>query len=332
MLSVEVTGRCERRCSYCYNAWADSPAPPADLPATDLVALVRSILDQSGLRAVQISGGEPLLRPDLPDILAGLRPHVASLSLVTDGADLDDRMIATLARLRVGPLQPTLLAANREVHDAFKGAPCFDRTVANIARLLRARVPVSVAFVCTRQNADRFADVLDLCFALGVRSVAFSRLCTAGRGARGAEALLPEPAQVARCLEAAESASSALGLRVHVAISLPLCAVEPARYPHLQFGRCAVSGGTPGFTLDPAGHLRACSISSTVLGDLRVERWDDVVARATGGYFRDAARLPAACAGCALAAACRGGCRESAFARSGDWDHADPLAAPRQGP
>jgi pyrroloquinoline quinone biosynthesis protein E len=290
------------------------------------VALVRSILDQSGLRAVQVSGGEPLLRPDLPDILEGLRPHVASLSLVTDGADLDGPLVATLARLRVGPVQPTLLAGLREEHDAIKGAPCFDRTVEGIARLLRARVPVSVAFVCTRQNADRFADVLDLCFALGVRSVAFSRLCTAGRGARGADALLPEPAQIARCLDAAESASSALGLRIHVAISLPLCAVEPARHPHLRFGRCAVSGGTPGFTLDPAGRLRACSVSSTVLGDLRTEAWDDVVARATEGPLRAASRLPRACAGCALADACGGGCRESAFARHGDWDHADPLA------
>lgn len=326
VLSVEVTARCERACAYCYNAWAGHADRTTDLPAAALVALVRDVLTQSGLSAVQITGGEPLLRPDLLDVLEGLRPHVRGLALVTDGALLDDAWVAHLARLGVGPVQPTLLSAERAVHDRLKGAACFDATVAAIVRLLAAGVPTSVAFVCTRQNADHFHDVLELCFALGVKSVAFARFCTAGAGLANDADLRPSPAQVAACLESAERATARLGLRVHAAISLPLCAAPPERYPHLTFGRCAVSGGDPGYTLDPRGRLRACSISPTVLGDLGAERWSAVIERARTGYLARMAEVPTACRGCEWVERCGGGCRESALAAFGDRDHADPLA------
>lgn len=326
LLSVEVTPHCERACAHCYNAWAAGAPVPAELPAPELVALVRDVLRQSGLTAVQISGGEPLLRPDLLQILEGLRPYVRGLSLVTDGALLDDARVADLKRLRVGPVQPTLLAADRATHDRLKGAACFDATVDAILRLLAAGVRTSVAFVCTRQNAALFRDVVELCFALGVRHVAFARFCTAGAGALHDADLRPSAAQVATCLDVAEQAAVRLGVTVHVAISLPLCAAPPERHPHLTFGRCAVSGGNPGFTLDPQGRLRACSISPTVLGDLRTESWATVMERARAGYLARMAEVPSECRGCACVERCGGGCRESALAAFGDLDRADPLA------
>jgi len=328
VLSVEVTGRCDRACTHCYNAWAAGAPRPADLPADALVALVRDVLAQSGLSAVQLTGGEPTLRDDLPAILEGLRPHVRSLSMVTDGARLDAAWVARLKELRVAPVQPTLLAADRDAHDRLKGAACFDATVDALARLVAAGVPTSVAFVCTRETAPHFHDVLELAFALGVRSVAFARLCSAGAGAAAGPDLRPTPEQLDACLASAERAVARLGLRVHVAISLPLCAAPPERYPHLAFGRCAVSGGAPGYTLDPQGRLRACSISPTVLGDLTRESWSTVMERARAGYLARMAEVPPPCQGCSYVARCGGGCRESALAALGDLAHADPLALP----
>jgi hypothetical protein len=70
----------------------------------ELVALVRDVLCQAGLSAVQLTGGEPLLRPDLLDILEGLRPHVRGLALVTDGAL---RRIGRRSRLHARPPRAT---------------------------------------------------------------------------------------------------------------------------------------------------------------------------------------------------------------------------------
>lgn len=326
-LTVEVTTRCNRACAYCYNVWTtDSAYPRDELPTAALLSLVEGALRDSGLGHVQISGGEPFLRTDLFALVEGIRDAGVDVSLVSDGGLIDEPAARRLAELGVGPVQPTLLAANRDLHNALKGADCFDDTVAAITRLRRLGVPVSVAFVCTRRNAAEFRQVLELCFALGVRTVAFNRLCPVGR-ARGNQAdLMPTAELIRRCLDDAEWANDQLKMNVGVAISLPLCAVDRARYRRLRFGRCALQSATPGFTVDPAGNLRACSISSTILGNLARSSWAEILARAGGDYFAAVSRVPEHCRHCHLLSGCGGGCRESALACFGTMTRPDPLA------
>ena len=136
----------------------------------------------------------------------------------------------------------------------------------------------------------------------------------------------PYDAEMIRgCLEAAEAASERLGMKIHVAISLPHCAVGAGSYRHLSFGGCSLSSGAPGFTIDPWGRLRACSVSPEILGDLRTEDWDAIMGRAREGYLRDLCAMPEACMSCAALRRCRGGCRESALAVSGGFGAMDPL-------
>ena len=325
-LAVEVTPRCNRDCLYCYNSWRAGAVPAeAPLPAATLVSLVDAALEASGRGAAQLTGGEPLLRRDLFIIIEGLRSRGRGVSLVTDGGLVDDGVADRLRALRVGPVQPTLLAADRLVHDGLKGARCFDDTLAGIQRLLARKIPVTVSFVCTRLNHDRFPDVLELCCALGVRSVAFSRLCLTGAAAKHRQELEPDRDMIRGCLAAAEEASVRLGMKTHVAISLPHCAMEAGDSPHLGFGGCSLSTGMPGYTIDPWGRLRACSVSPELLGDLRVEAWDVIVARAREGYLRDVCAVPETCMACAALQRCRGGCRESARAAVGGFGAMDPL-------
>jgi len=322
--------------------------------------LVERTLAASGRNSVQISGGEPLLRPDLFEILEALKKPGRAISLVTDGGLADAGVVQKLKALGVAPVQPTLLAARRQVHDHLKGCPSFDAAVGAISRLTKADVPVSVSFVCTALNYLHFKEVVELCFAMGVRTIAFSRFCTAGVGAARCTELAPDAGMIRSCLDIAEMAVERLRMRIVVAISLPLCVPEPRlgpeggahvgprraedgvpedqevhsrprpgaqehRYPMLKFGRCAAGGEAPGYTVDPWGRLRACSVSPVVLGDLKAESFEAVVARARSGYFREVNALPAACVGCPAAARCGGGCRESARATYGNLDRPDPL-------
>jgi len=314
---------------YCYKP-ATSDA--GELPANELVTLVNGVAAQCRVRNIQLTGGEPLMREDLFQIAHDLRGPTRSVSLVTDGALIDDKAAAELSRLGVAPVQPTLLSARRNLHNELKGADCFDATIEAIGRLIRHRVPVSVSFVCTRQNYSEFRDVVELCFALGIRVVAFSRFCVAGRGAENAEALLPEPEMIGSCLDVAEEANTRLGMRVKIAISLPLCVADLSNYKHLRFGRCALSGGTPGLTIDPMGNLRVCSVSPTVLGNLRELYWGELMAR-VDAYLARVAAPPGCCSHCSLVTRCGGGCRESARAHHDGEGQVDPLAqvAAKQG-
>lgn len=327
-LAVEVTPDCNRNCLYCYNGWRLYPETrDRVLPADELVTLVQRALEESGRTAVQFSGGEPLLRADFFEIVDGLRAPGCALSLVTDGGLIDEAVAARLKELGVAPVQPTLLAADREVHDRLKGTTgAFDKTVAAIGLLRRHEVPLCVSFVCTRANYQCFREVVELSFALGVQSIAFSRFCTAGAGAERQAELVPTATQVRECLDVAMESTGGLGMRIHMAISLPLCVPTSEQLQGLRFGSCALGTDQPGYTVDPWGRLRACSVSSVTLGDLKTESWTDIVARARETYFPGVNELPSACRDCTLAARCRGGCRESARTAYGNLERPDPLA------
>ena len=327
-LSIELTRTCNRSCDYCYNVWKSaSPYPDAgELPTAEFTSLIGRVLDECGFNRVLITGGEPLLRPDWLDVVDFIHSLGISMSLVTDGGLIDDRIASELARRGVAPVQPTLLSADRDRHDRIKGCECFDATVSAIARLVRRRVPISVAFVCTRANWSEFRSVVELCFALGVKAIAFNRFCATGQGGTSWRELMPSSEQLTACLEVAEWANTRLEMDVRIAISLPLCCSDLSRYPHVKFGRCALTTAAPGLTMDPAGNLRACSISSTVLGNLVGESWASILDRARADYFARMAHIPAICRECALVDRCGGGCRESALTCFESLDEPDPLA------
>ena len=324
-LAVEVTSRCNRACQYCYNECRGDSVFPDDTGAEELAALTNRVLDESGFSAVQITGGEPLLYPGLWDFIASISRSGRRISLVTDGALVDEQVIGKLRSLAVAPVQPTLLSSDRELHNELKGASCFDDTVGAIAAMKKAGIPVSVSFVCTKKNWSHFKGMVELCFALGVKVLAFSRFCTAGLGRRNQEHLAPDATMIRHCLEVAQEANTRLGMKVQIAISLPLCVVDGAKTPDLKFGRCALSTDSPGFTMDATGNLRACSISSTVLGNLQQESWQTIVSRAEMEYFANMCRVREMCGDCTLVHRCGGGCRESALGTCGDFGHPDPL-------
>ena len=99
-LRVSVTDQCNERCLYCrpaaYQGW--SPRPD-HLTAREFIQIVQ-VAVQAGIRHVRLTGGEPLLRPDLLEIAHGIQsiPRLQSLSLSTNGT-------------RLGPLAPALLRA-----------------------------------------------------------------------------------------------------------------------------------------------------------------------------------------------------------------------------
>lgn len=92
-LRVSVTDRCNLRCTYCMPPEGLDWIPGADLlTAAELVRVVRLAVDQ-GVQEVRFTGGEPLVRPDLEEIIAGVAalPDPPSLSLTTNGIGLARR-------------------------------------------------------------------------------------------------------------------------------------------------------------------------------------------------------------------------------------------------
>ena len=355
-MALEVTRACPRRCLYCYNGWkqpgpSDDPASgpdirttsdgapgtgrfvrtdPADDPESqpDIRAVIDAALGTGRFVRADLTGGEPMSRPDFFDLLDLLRAHGVRPAVVTDGSLIGPDEARGLARRDTARAHLTVLSTDRDLHALLKGidveqqdvASGLDATLHAIALLVRAKVPVSVAFVCTRRNHDHLEEVARLCRALGVESLAFSRLCTTGEALRHMD-LEATPAMVAACLAGLPELAQRYHLRIQSAVAVPHC-VWPGG------GRCSSGSGAPNFTVDEWGGVRPCSISSTVLGTLPKDDWETIDHRFTTDLHRKLRRaLPKACRDCAHLVACGGGCRESGRASTGCWTGMDPLAA-----
>jgi cyclic pyranopterin phosphate synthase len=114
-LRVSVTDRCPLRCAYCVPLDDPRPLPRRDLmTAGEIVKAVR-VAVELGVTRVRLTGGEPLQRPDLPDIVAGIAalPSPPQIALTTCGIGLD-RLARRLARAGLGRVNVSLDTVDRD--------------------------------------------------------------------------------------------------------------------------------------------------------------------------------------------------------------------------
>ncbi len=322
----EATTRCNHDCLHCYNVWKNAaPYPTGELDTPDTLTLLGRMLDQSGAHLVTVTGGEPLLRPDLFQLIEYLASRGVSVNLISNGRGLDQ---ATISRLgdQVSVYELPLLSSDRAVHDRMSGsAGAFDRVTEAIVDLKLARRTVVAAFVATRLNLPTWSSTLELCVALGVDGVMFNRFNPGGRGRLHLAELQASPAELVEALGVADRAVQAHRLSISCPIAFPPCVVDVRPFRHLTFGFCAAGTQRAYYTLDALGHLRPCNHSPTILGNLRDQALCELLSSAALERF--VVGRPARCGGCAFEESCLGGCKAAAEACYGSVELMDPFLA-----
>src|SRR5207245_3618930 len=113
-------------------------------------------------RQLACSGGEPLLRPDLLDILASIKPYRIPTILTTNGTLLTHQRIAQLTDSGVTGFQIPLHSHQEDVHDWLSGGRCWRKALRGIIRIREAGSTVVPVFVATGRNLHHFPAVLDV--------------------------------------------------------------------------------------------------------------------------------------------------------------------------
>ncbi|MBI4509892.1 MAG: radical SAM protein [Deltaproteobacteria bacterium] len=335
-LDLELSSGCDHRCAHCYNVWnalegePQGGYPRGQLPTAEYLAMVEKAIRQSGATHLTITGGEPLLRKNALEIIERTCALVESVLLITNGSHVSMATAKRLATAGVRSVQLTFLSATPEEHDRLKGARSFDDTVRACMNLHDERIPVQACFVATNQNWHDFPCVIELCLALGIRSIVYNRMSPAGWAVNRLADLLPEVDQVRANLEAAEKLGRRWGIRVVTAMPIPPCLIRAVEFPWVQFGFCSTGTSSPNLVIDPMGNVRSCNLSRTILGNIVHQDWAEIMRNPYPREFRR--RVPDACRGCEHAQSCQGGCKESAFAVMGDLRHQDPFVALARAP
>jgi radical SAM protein with 4Fe4S-binding SPASM domain len=324
-LIFEVTQRCNHACLHCYNVWQEGGTyPRGELDTARTLDLLAKALDETNCRHVTLTGGEPLLRPDLPLILEFLQQRRVQVTVISNGRLLDESTADRLIQHGVGLFELPLLSHTRAVHDELSGTQgAWEAVLAALANIRLQRGQVVAAFVATRKNIEHLHETIRLAFAFGVRGIMLNRFNPGGRGREHLAELLPSIEQVKQALATAEAASVEYNLPISCSIPIQPCLIDISHFPHLGFGFCGAGSERAYYTLDPLGNLRPCNHTDIILGNLFKASFADLIASQKMQAFTHA--FPPFCAGCTRRAECQGGCKASAQVCYGSLTAQEPF-------
>jgi heme d1 biosynthesis radical SAM protein NirJ len=174
--------RCNLTCKHCYSISADSDFP-GEL-TTDEVYRVMDDLKAFRVPVLILSGGEPLLRPDIFDIARRAKAMGFYVGLSSNGTLINEANIAAIDAIGFDYVGVSLDGI-ADTHDKFRRlAGAFDASLAGIRLCLARGIKVGVRYTMTEDNAHDLPALLALVEAEGIDKFYFSHLNYAGRGNR----------------------------------------------------------------------------------------------------------------------------------------------------
>jgi radical SAM protein with 4Fe4S-binding SPASM domain len=173
---LHITKRCNLSCKHCYVVGP----PDSDLPVSLILRMIDEVQDHR-CSSVTLSGGEPLLHPEIRTILS-YASHKTKLQILTNGTLITKEMAALLGEA-VSAIQISVDGSAQEIHDAIRGEGSFDRTMTAVERLQKAGLAdrITLSTTIMRQNLHDLPDVIALAERLGIPSVRFLPLRKSGR-------------------------------------------------------------------------------------------------------------------------------------------------------
>ena len=113
----EVTPQCNFDCLYCYNVWKGDPDYPVEQLDTErTLAMLDRVIRQMRLRSITLTGGEPLLRRDLAQIVDFIHQRGISINMITNGSLVNDQVVEQY-RGKIQTWEIPLLSHRREIHN-----------------------------------------------------------------------------------------------------------------------------------------------------------------------------------------------------------------------
>lgn len=313
-----ITGRCNLRCTHCY---ASIYEEEEELPLGLVVKLLGEAAEL-GVEHVSFTGGEPLLRRDIFEILSQARDMGFSINVFTNSTLVTDGAASRLARLEVG-VNTSLDGPNPGVHERLRGPGSWVRAVEGIKRLVDHGLHVHVNITITRLNYLHIGETVRRAYGLGASSVSVIPAMPAGRALDNR--VYAERLHVEEALKQVDRVAGEDGVPVGV-WCVPFC------HPPAGSGLVYCSGTCRRWRvvdLSPSGRLLLCDVLGIGGGNAAVQGLREAYRNLTSHpMYGEAVRNPRPaghCASCKLWRRCLGGCYARSFRLRGTLHGPDPL-------
>jgi MoaA/NifB/PqqE/SkfB family radical SAM enzyme len=315
----EITRACSLACAHC-RAEAAPHADPREIAGPAALRILQDLATACPLPHVIFTGGDPLERPDLFELIAAAKSLGLGVSVSPSATPrLTDDALDRLQRAGVEAISLSIDGSTAEVHDSLRGvAGCFDRTLAAGRHAAAIGLPFQVNTLVSRATLDDMAAVETLVRSLGAARWSLFFLVSVGRGA----ALAPTTAEETECLLGWLAVRARLPGLVITTTEAPFFRrfIPARRAAGIRDGNGVMFIGHDG-AIYPSGFLPIAAGNAALDNPLRVYQQSPLF-RA----LRDAQGFHGRCGRCEQRLVC-GGSRARAFAATGDVLAEDPLCA-----
>jgi radical SAM protein with 4Fe4S-binding SPASM domain len=327
-LLFELTKRCQNNCVFCYNVWKeDDNYPQEELSTKDAIALLDKVIEESGCKHIGLTGGEPLLKEGIFEIASFIASKGVGVILISNGKLLTKDTVEECIRNGIKHFEISLHSHDQAIHDRLVGREgSFEEVIEAIINIETLGGYVNTVFVATKESINTFKDFVELIALLRVDSILFNRVACGGRGIPNWVSLAPSPTQIQQALDAAVGVAEKYKIALNAGVQVPPCLVDLSKYKNIHSGFCPLNDPTSDhsyFAIDPAGNLRMCNRSRTILGNLLEEPFEKIAQSQEVEDFRRA--IPDFCRDCKLAKVCAGGCKADAISYFGTLTKPDPF-------
>jgi pyrroloquinoline quinone biosynthesis protein E len=322
-LIAELTHRCPLHCVYCSNP-VELTARADELPTEAWSRIFREAAEAGVLQA-DFTGGEPLARTDIVDLVRSARSAGLYVNLITSGMPLDEPRLAQLIEAGLDHFQLSFQGAREELANEVCGTKAHAQKLRVLEWLKKVRVAVTLNFVIHRRNIDQIEEMLKLADSSSATRVEFANVQYYGWAFANREHLLPTRPQLDRSLEILKAAEARLRGKIRVEFVVP---DYYAKYPK----PCMGGWGRKLMLITPSGDALPCH-AAKVIPDLC---FDNIKQRSlreiweTSAAFQkfrgeDWMQLP--CKTCDRRTQDFGGCRCQALLLASDPAATDPVCS-----
>ncbi|KQN48238.1 pyrroloquinoline quinone biosynthesis protein PqqE [Serratia sp. Leaf50] len=325
-LLAELTYRCPLQCPYCSNP-LDFAKQEKELTTEQWI----TVFEQArAMGAVQIgfSGGEPLVRKDLPELIKAARDLGFYTNLITSGIGLTEKKIDAFAEAGLDHIQISFQASDETLNAALAGSAKAFQQKLDMAKAVKAHgYPMVLNFVLHRHNIHQIDKIIELSIELEADDVELATCQFYGWAQLNREGLLPTRQQIAD----AEAVVAEYRLKMANKGNLAnLLFVTPDYYEERPKG-CMGGWGAIFLSVTPEGMALPCHSARQLpveFPSVLEQSLQDIWYNSFGfNKYRGFDWMPEPCRSCSEKEKDFGGCRCQAFMLTGNADNADPVCS-----
>lgn len=325
-LLAELTYRCPLQCPYCSNP-VDFAKSGTELTTEQWIEVFRQAREM-GAAQLGFSGGEPLVRQDLAELVKAARDLGYYTNLITSGIGLTEARIAELSEAGLDHIQISFQAADEEVNNMLAGSrKAFAQKLAMAKAVKAAGYPMVLNFVTHRHNIDRMDRIIELCIELEADFVELATCQFYGWAELNRAALLPTREQLERAEHVTQQWREKLEAQNH---PCKLIFVTPDYYEERPKA-CMNGWGSVFLDITPDGTALPCHSARQLpvqFPNVKEHSIQHIWQESFGfNKYRGFDWMPEPCRSCDEKEQDFGGCRCQAFMLTGDASNADPVCS-----